>query len=437
MMEYTRVTVIGTRQKADLVLPDDHPLDELLPEIIDLLDEPVGDGSPLVLTSLLGQPVSSRETLAAQGIDHGSILRLVTHDEAPQPADVADVTEAVSDAASRRADRWTPALTSLALSAVVAVTAAITGPLLPATPGTLTGLLVTFIGAVVGSALLARRGVIAGRNALLGLSLGLTVPLSMLGTPAVLPAVAGELLVSVAASGVLLWVAVGIVMGAGSRRRGVVPGAAVAVAFGAAVVVAAAVGVPVMVAAAVYGIVAVIGLGLVPALALTAAGVGRLDDTAMSGSPVRRGDIDEAIDVAFTAQTALVLALAVPAAVSIALLGAGDGWQAGLAAALALFLLTRSRLFPLAIARAALLAAALVPLGLTLFSGTADSTTRAGIGVVVCAVLVVVAMLSPSAAAQARLRRLLGVLEALTVIAMIPLLLGIMGVFGDLLGTFS
>jgi hypothetical protein len=226
-------------------------------------------------------------------------------------------------------------------------------------------------------------------------------------------------------------------MGAGSRRRGVVPGAAVAVAFGAAVVVAAAVGVPVMVAAAVYGIVAVIVLGLVPALALTAAGVGRLDDTAMSGSPVRRGDIDEAIDVAFTAQTALVLALAVPAAVSIALLGAGDGWQAGLAAALALFLLTRSRLFPLAIARAALLAAALVPLGLTLFSGTADSTTRAGIGVVVCAVLVVVAMLSPSAAAQARLRRLLGVLEALTVIAMIPLLLGIMGVFGDLLGTFS
>lgn len=436
-MEYTRVTVIGTRQKADLVLPDDHPLDELLPEIVDLLDEPVTGGSPLMLTSLLGRPVSSRETLAAQGVDHGTILRLVAQDDAPQPPDIADVTEAVSDAATRRADRWTPALTSLALSTVVAATAAITGLLLSATSSDLTGLLVAFIGAVLVSALLARRGVTAGRNALLGLGLGLTVPLGILGIPAAIPAIAGDLLVTVAASAVLGWTAVGIVIGAGSRRRGVIPGAAVAVAFGVAVIVAAAAGAPIAVTAAVCGIVAVIGLGLVPALALTAAGVGRLDDTAMSGSPVRRGDIDDAIRIAFTTQTALVLALAVPAAIAVTVLSAGDEWQAGLAAALALFLLTRSRLFPLAVARAALLIAAFVPLGFWLIGGTTDPAMRVGIGIVICVILVVVAVLRPSAAAQARLRRLLGMLEALTVIAMIPLLLGIIGVFGDLLGTFS
>lgn len=436
-MEYTRVTVIGTRQKADLVLPDDHPLDELLSEIVELLDEPVGGASPLVLTSLLGQPVNARETLAAQGLDHGTILRLVPRDDAPQPPDIADVTEAVSDAATHRSDRWTPSLTSLAVSTVIAVVAAITGLLLPASSGTLTGLLITFAIAVTVATLLSRRGATAARNTLLGLGLGLTAPLGILGIPAIAPALAGEPLIAVAVGGTLGWAAVAVVIGVGSRRRGVIPGAAVAVAFGAAVVVATVTSAPVAVTAAVGGIVAAVGLGLVPSLALTAAGVGRLDDTAMSGAPVRSGDIDDAIQVAFTAQTALVLALAVPASAAIVLLSTGDGWQSGLAAVLGLFLLTRSRLFPLAIARAALLIAALVPLGFWLLGGTVDAAMRAGIGLAVCVILIVIAALRPSAAAQARLRRLLGVLEALAVIAMVPLLLGIIGVFRDLLGTFS
>ncbi|MFJ2367742.1 EsaB/YukD family protein [Microbacterium sp. NPDC087665] len=437
MMEYTRVTVIGTRRKADLVLPDDHPLDQLLPEIVDLLDEPVGNGSPLILTSLLGQQVNTRATLAAQRIDHGAILRLVSQDEAPQPPDIADVTEAVSDAATRRADRWTPALTSLVLSSVVAVSAAITGLLLPASPGILTSLLVAFAVAIVVSALLARRGATGGHNALFGLSLGLAAPLGILGVPAIFPTIAGDLLIALVVSVVLGWVSVAAVMGVGARNRGVIPGAGVAAAFGVTAVAAALAGAPIAVTAAVCGIVAAVGIGLVPALALASAGVGRLDDTAMAGSPVRRGDIDDAIHVAFTAQTALALALTIPTSVAIVLLSTGDGWQAGLAAALALFLVARSRLFPLAVARTTLLIGALFPLGFWLLGGTMDPVLRAGIGAAVCVVLLVVALQRPSDAAQARLRRLLGVFEALTVIAMIPLLLGIIGVFGDLLGTFS
>lgn len=436
-MEYRRVTVIGTRQKADLALPDDHPVDELLSEIIDMLDEPAGDGSALILTSLLGQPVNPRETLASQGIDHGAILRLVAQDDAPQPPDIADVTEAVSDATGRRPDRWTSALTSLAMSTVVAVVAAIAGLLLPATPGVVTGLFLTFTAAVVASTLLARRGATVARNAWLGLGLGLTIPLGMLGTPVIVSALAGDPFIAVAASGILGWVAVAIVIGIGARRRGVLPGAAVAVSFGVGAIAAAASSAPIAVTAAVCGIIAAIGLGLVPSLALTAAGVGRLDDTAMSGSPVPRDDIDDAIDVAFTAQTALVLALAVPSSIAVVLLSTGDGWQSGLAAALGMFLLSRSRLFPLAVARAALLIAALIPLGFWLLVGHSDPVMRIGVAAAVCVALLVVAVLRPSAAAQARLRRLLGVFEALTVVAMVPLLLGIMGVFDDLLGTFS
>lgn len=76
-MQYLRVTVIGTRRKADLALPDDHPLEDLLPEIVDLLDEPATGGAPLVLTTLLGVPVDLGTSLTGQDIDNGTVLRLL------------------------------------------------------------------------------------------------------------------------------------------------------------------------------------------------------------------------------------------------------------------------------------------------------------------------------------------------------------------------
>ncbi|KJQ54616.1 type VII secretion integral membrane protein EccD [Microbacterium sp. SA39] len=435
-MEYTRITVIGTRRKADLVLPDDHPVDDLLPEIVELLDEPPTPGAPLVLTTLLGRAVDGRRALSEQDIDHGTLLRLLPLDDAPQAPDVAEVTEAVADATIRRGDRWSPRLTSITTAAAVGVAAAVTGLVLPQNVSTLLLLTAVFVVAVTAGALLARTGRSSGREALMGLALGLAVPLGLLA-PGFLPAVTAPL-IAPALTWALAWTAVAVVLGIGARHRGILSGAVVAVLSSVVLVGAALTGAPAPLVAAVAGITAALLLGLTPSLALSTAGVARLDDATIEGALAPRSDIDSAITRAFAAQTALALALTAPLAVAATVLSTGDGWEAGLAGALLAFVLVRSRLFPLAVPRIALLATVVIPAALWLWTTDALAAPwRALIGGLVALVLVVAAASRPSAAARARLRRLLGIVEMLAVIAMVPLLLAIIGVFDDLLGAFA
>ena len=42
MVEFTRLTVIGSARKADLVVPNDEAVAGLMPRLMDLLDEPTG-----------------------------------------------------------------------------------------------------------------------------------------------------------------------------------------------------------------------------------------------------------------------------------------------------------------------------------------------------------------------------------------------------------
>ncbi|MDQ0642127.1 type VII secretion integral membrane protein EccD [Microbacterium murale] len=439
MMEYTRVTVIGSRRKADLVLPDDHPVDELLPEIIDLLEEPVAAGSPLVLSTLLGQPVDGRTALADQGIEHGALLRLLPADDAPRPPDVAEVTEAVADASIGRPDRWNSRLTAIVVASTIAVVAATAGLLL-SLPAAASIILLSsvFLLATVGGAVLSRRDNTSGQHGLLGLCIGVAVPLG-LHTAVSLPAQGAAMIpVTLAITWALVWTAVAVVVGIGGRHPGVLTGAALALLSSAVVLVATLSAAPVPLVAAFSGIAAAVVLALAPSFALSTAGVARLDDTAMDGDTVKRTDIDSALATAFASQTALVLALAPPIATTALILGAGNAWQAGLAAALVILVLVRSRLFPFAIARIALLAATVLPAAHWLW--TTDMLPQPWpvlISGVIVVLLVVVSVMRPSAAAQARLRRFLGVLESLSAIALIPLLLGILGIFDDLLGAFS
>ena len=43
-MAYTRLTMIGSNRKADLVLPDDEPVGALLPQLLEVLDERIPGG---------------------------------------------------------------------------------------------------------------------------------------------------------------------------------------------------------------------------------------------------------------------------------------------------------------------------------------------------------------------------------------------------------
>ncbi|MFT3888476.1 MAG: EsaB/YukD family protein [Arachnia sp.] len=435
-MNFLRVTVIGARRKADLALPDDSPIEDLLPEIVDLLDEPA-TAAPLVLTTLLGAPVDAAASLASQDIANGTVLRLLARDAAPQPPDVAEVTEAVADAAVTRRDRWSPTLTAIALGAVVALVSGVSAAVLPSALGVSVLALVFFLGAVAG-AVLTRAGNAAGCYALFGLSAGVAFPLAGKVVASWAPGSGMPAVLGAALAWVLLWVAVAVVFGIGARRRSIVLGTVVALLTGAVVVLTDALSAPVPTVVAFSGVVAAALLGLAPSLALTAAGVTRFDDAVIDGETVRRRDVSAAITEAFTGQTFLVLALAAPLMASILLLLGGGLWERGLAAALAVFVLVRARLFPLAVARIALLLAAVIPAVVWLSTATEPSADwRAAIGAAICAVLVLTTLPRPSAAGAARLRRVLGIVEALAVVAMVPLILGLLGVFGDLLGAFS
>lgn len=437
-MEYTRVTVIGSRRKADIVLPDDLPVDELLPEIVTLLDEPTSNGGALILTTLLGERVDGAMSFSDQEFGQGAILRLTLSDEAPQPPDVAEITEAVAAAVVRRRERWTARFTAVALAVVIGLSAATTGLLLPITQSSMLSLAALFFLSVVGGAVVARRESASGRDALFGAALGLSVPLGaqvawLLPIPgASVPA----LWVAVTWAG--LWLATYVVVEVGARVRGIRYGALIGVLTTVLVASTATIPLPPVVVATATGIVAALILGLAPSFALASAGLARIDDAAQEGAAGRRTDIDAAILGAFTTQTALVLALVAPVTASILVLGTSDGWGVGIATALAVFLLARSRLFPLAIARIALLFGTLLPALLWLaFATDVAVEWRIAIGAAAVIAFVLVASSRPSATAPARLRRLMSSIEMLAVLALVPLLLGLLGVFDDLLGAFS
>ena len=93
MSDYTRLTVQGTLNRADLVLPSDEPLAGLLPEMLTLLHEPAEQARPLSLVTVLGEQLVTSLSLAEQNVRQGSIVRLVRLDEAPPPPEVADITQ--------------------------------------------------------------------------------------------------------------------------------------------------------------------------------------------------------------------------------------------------------------------------------------------------------------------------------------------------------
>lgn len=436
MTQYLRITVIGSRRKADIALPDDIALHELLPEILDLLDEPPAS-SPLVLTSLIGVQARTDVTLATLEVSNGAVFRLAPADEAPRPPEVAEVTEAVGDATVSRRDRWNPLLTTLASAVALGLAGAVMATLLPVQTNALLGILgALFAAAVIGGAMLGRRRHTRSSASLFGLSVGVSPALA-----SSVVALTPQPLLQAATLGAtwsLIWLAAAVVFGIGHRNRGVLIGAAGAWVIAAAAVLSLFAQVPVTVVAAVGGIALAALIGLIPSVALSASGVTGLDDAASADGPVARGDLRGAISAAFATQTALVLAAAAPLAISIALLTHTAGWATGLGLALAAFVLARSRLFPGAVSRIALLLAALVPILMWLATpGAIALEWRVAAAVAVVVVLLAAAFVPQTPAAHARLRRGLGLIETLSLIAVFPCLLGVLGIYADLLGAFA
>jgi len=418
---YTRLTVQGAARKADVVLPDDEPVAALLPPLLDLLAEDrSGSGRPVTLTTLLGQQVDLTRTLAEQELAQGTLLRVVRVDQAPPPPEVADVTDVVAQALADRADRWRPVWSLTALAGVAAVTGWFAVRELDRGTGALAVLVATLL-----AALLARLHR-AGPAWVLATAAGG-------GAVALAPLLGWDAPVALLVWGLLGAIA-GIVggLGAGAMSAGLGGGTAVLLTGLALVLPPVATDAGALAAA---GVLAVLLLGVLPGLAMTGSGLNGLDDRAVEGRRPERRRVLHAVTETYRALTWATVAAAGVVAITGWLLVRGDVvWSTVLGGVLGVLVLLRARVLPLAPQRLALIAAGVaIAVGWTLTRDQQPVLIGSGV------VLLLAAVIAGSAAAgplAARLRRLASVIELLCVLATVPLLLAMLGVFGDLVGTF-
>ncbi|KIZ13370.1 type VII secretion integral membrane protein EccD [Streptomyces natalensis] len=432
----SRVTLVGERRRVDLVLPAQEPIGVLLPDILRLLGDRPGK-EPLLrrLVTAEGAVLSQDDSLGSANVPDGAVLRLVREHETPAAPVVHDATDVVADDLDVRSWRWgarsrswTAGAASVVL-ALVAGTAAASwyGPGDAAVWLGVVGVLAVAVGAISGW--LGRRAM-GTALVLVGGALGALAAWEAASTGAVRLAGVG---LSVAAVLALLGVCTEL------GRGGLVGAATVALAVGAweaglAVTSVARTGVA-------LGVVSVVVLGYLPRLALMAAGLTRLDDQRSGGTPVSRHQVATALGATHRGLALATVAMALSAgAAGVLALGPGDGWSVAAGALLCVVMLSRARAYPLAVEVVALLAAGTaVGVCLVMRWAAAGTGDRSAALVVLC----VLAVLPLGALAvrvpehvQVRLRRLVNLVESVSVVALIPVALGAFGVYSRLLHTF-
>lgn len=430
MSDYTRVTIVGTRHKADLVLPESEPITSLLPDVLDLLDETSEGGArPVALTTTVGEQLDTSMTLAEQEVRHGTILRLVRVDAAPPPPDVADVTDVVSDTTSTRADAWTHAWGTASAAVIAAVVGGLAAPALESLEAAVPVALV--VTALVAARLDHRASAIVLTGGAVGSALGTATSLAkgVVGTDPLAAA--------------LVWFALaGLIAGAvwlvGMTQRAVGLGTMTGPALVGVWLSARTLDIAPNPAAAVTTILGALLLGLLPGIAMSLSGLSGIDDRIVEGQRVARTETRLTVHAAHRTLTAATVTTAlVTGALTFQLMSTGDLWGQLIAAAVAVLLLLRTRVLPLAPQRLALIAAGSAPLIALLLDWATDEAltgTLALLGVI--ALLALLVGWRPPAHVAARLRRGAGTMELFVVLPLIPLLLASLGVFGDLLETF-
>ncbi|MBZ4020585.1 type VII secretion integral membrane protein EccD [Streptomyces purpurogeneiscleroticus] len=441
--QLSRVTLVGERRRADIVLPSDTPIGQLLPDILQLLDDRAAS-RPMTrqLITSDGSALPHDSTLSSAEVADGAVLRLVRAHSAPPAPVVHDVTDLVADDLDLQTWRWRPAARRVSAGvatvsfALVAAVLARREFALDALVGVLVAVTLVLLaaGALVAKVGQGNRGL---ATALLLASGGLGVLTAWTAADAYdwsgttrLAAVGGALVVTLALLGYFSPLGRGGLIGAAAT-------AGIAVVWEA---VAALQDDPVRLGA-VMAVCSVILLGLLPRLALMASGLTALDDRRSGGTSVSRHQVGNALAAT---HRGLALATIVTAASAVAggwlltTAATPTVWTVTLPALVALVLLSRARAFPLVAEVVALFAAAAV-LVVRLVVVWLDHTGSAGPFVVLCAAAVLpllVLAVQPPEHVQVRLRRVADLVESIGVIGLFPLAVGAFGVYGQLLDKF-
>lgn len=228
------------------------------------------------------------------------------------------------------------------------------------------------------------------------------------------------------------WAGVGLV-GLITRRRGPGLGAVVGLAFAALWVVLRRSPLHSYEADAIVAVVSVVVLGLLPRWALNFSGLASLDDRRLAGDQVPRRALESSLLIAHTGLVWTSIAVAGAFGIAGAALAASDkAWALGLAGAGGLVVVLRARVLPLTVEVAASLAAAAAIVAMLEFEwldGGHRLALALGSTAMLAASIIASMALDPPAHIRARMR-------GLAVLCLIPLLVGIFGVYGRLLHTF-
>ncbi|MFJ9549826.1 type VII secretion integral membrane protein EccD [Streptomyces erythrochromogenes] len=441
--QLSRVTLIGERRRADMVLPSDTPIGQLLPDILQLLDDRAAS-RPLTrqLIASDGSALPHDSTLATAGIADGAVLRLVRSHSAPPAPVVHDVTDLVSDDLDLQAWRWRPAARR-GSAGVATVAFTVTAALLARREFALDSLAgalaaVTLVLMVAGAAVSrigqGNRGL---ATALLLASGGLGVLTAWTaadahGWPgtARLAAVAGALVLTLALLGYC----------SPLGRGGLFGAVATAVITALWEVVAAVQSDPARLGA-VMALVSVVLLGLLPRLALMASGLTALDDRRSGGASVSRHEVGNALAATHRGLALATIVTAISAAAAGWLLTLAEKpsvWTVALPSLVAVVLLSRARAFPLVAEVVALIAAAalLVVRLVMLWTGHDGGAGPLTVLVVAALLPLLVLAVQPPDHVQVRLRRTADLIESVGMVGLFPLAVGVFGVYGQLLNKF-
>lgn len=442
----SRVTLVGERRRADIVLPADTPIGQLLPDILKLLDDRVAS-RPLTrqLITSDGSALPHDSTLESAQIADGAVLRLVrTHSAPPAPV-VHDVTDQVAEDLDLRAWRWRPAARRVS-AGVAAVAFAVTSAVLARGEFALNALasvlgIVTLTLMATG-ALVARigrggRGNQGLATALLTASGGVGVLAAWTAadaadwaTSARLGAVAGVLVLTLALLGFF-----------SPLGRGGAIGAAVTTVIAVVWEIIAALQSDPAKLGAVMAVFSVVLLGLLPRFALMGSGLTALDDRRSQGVSVSRYQVDNALAATHRGLALATLVTAVSAACAgwlLTLTEQPNPWTVVLPSLVAVVLLSRARAFPLVAEVVALLIVALV-LVVRLVMLWLGHDGGAWPLAVLCAGAVLsllVLAVHPPEHVRVRLRRIADLVESIGMVGLFPLAVGVFGVYGQLLNRF-
>lgn len=435
MTEFTRVTVLGSTQKAELVIPSEEPIGGLLPRLVQLLSEPTGRASqPLRLVRGTGEQLDVTLSALEQQVRDGESLRLVRAAAAPPPPQVADVTDVLGETLTDRQGRWNDRTRRGAGLVAVGLLGTMIATFNPAGIPVQVGAAVALLLAAV---LLGRLGAQWVGAACVAMLLG---ALPLLVTRTLPELVGGPVPIEQSTAAIVMvgWLVIVVGVGLGRRNRAAGWAGGLGAVLAAIPLIATAFGAPALGAAAITGTVAALAAGLLPRYALMASGLTGVDDAVSTGGPRLRHQVDRSVDDAYLALNWAAYAIAVPVALTTGqLIASANSWAVWIGFAVLISVALRGRALPLALAKYAFWGAVLVG-GLTgvvrlaPLNGWPLIAVLAGVtGVIAAAVLV-----RPAEHSRAGLRRVGNVIESIATIVLIPLMLGVFGVFADLLGAW-